>query len=640
MKAIFIFLLMLTGMVAYTQWSSNPSINNAVCNFAGNQMNVQVTSDGAGGAICTWVDTRNGSQDIYAQRIDANGSLQWNVDGIAICNAVSDQYTPRLVSDAAGGAIIAWYDNRAGNYDIYAQRISAAGTVLWTVDGVAITTQPGNQNAQQLIADGSGGAIIVWSDGAGGGANADIRAQLINASGTVLWPVGGVSVCNANSLQNIPQLVSDGAGGAIISWEDWRNYSQSDIYAQRISSGGSTIWSYNGIPICTESNLAHQYNTKIISDGAGGAIICWQDNRSFSSGLNIYTQKVNATGSVQWTWDGVAVCTATGLQAFQQLVSDGSGGAIFTWEDRRSGQADIYAQRLNTAGAAQWTANGIAVCSAGAVQNEVQIVPRVSGGATIIWTDGRNSFQEDIYAQAVTLAGAMLWAANGVPVANESHSQFASHLVTDGADGAIIAWQDLRSTADYDIYSSKLFANGTLPVKLSSFTATLQNKNALLQWQIANELNVAKYNIQRSLDGNSFTVIGAVNSTGNSTATKNYSYTDNTITNLNAGRIYYRLQIVDIDGKLTYSKIEVVQPPADMIVSIAPNPVQDHIIISSHDNIKLLSIMNSQGQIVKSIALPGITNRQKIEIKELPAGHYFIKLVGEKQVWTKQFIKQ
>lgn len=640
MKTIFILFLMLTGMGAYSQWSSDPSVNNAVCNFAGNQMNVQVTSDGAGGAICTWVDTRNGSQDIYAQRIDANGTLQWNVDGIAICNAVSDQYYPRLVPDAAGGAIIAWYDNRAGNYDIYAQRIDASGVVLWAADGVAITTQPGNQNAHQLIADGSGGAIIAWSDAAGGGSNADIRAQLINASGTILWPVGGASVCNASSLQNIPNLVSDGTGGAIISWEDWRSYSQADIYAQRISSNGFTNWSFNGIPVCTEPNLAHQYSTKIISDGAGGAIICWQDNRTSSTGLNIYTQKVNATGTVQWTWDGVAVCTATGLQGFQQLVSDGAGGAIYTWEDRRSGQADIYAQRLNTSGAAQWAANGIAVCNAGAVQNEAQIVPRASGGATIIWTDLRNSSQEDIYAQAVTLAGAVLWTANGVPVANESHAQFASHLIADGGDGAIIAWQDSRSTLNYDIYSSKLFSDGTLPVKLTSFTAALQHKNTFLQWQIANELNVAKYNIQRSLDGNSFTTIGAVHSTGNSTATKNYSYTDNTISNLNAGRIFYRLQIVDIDGKLTYSKMEVVKPAADMPVSIAPNPVHDHIIVSSQYKLNMLSIINIMGQVLRTVSLTGSANPQTIDVRELPAGNYFIKAVGEEQVWTKHFIKQ
>jgi len=149
MKAIITFLLIFANLGAYAQWSSNPAVNNAVCNYTGNQTNVQVVSDGAGGAIFTWVDTRNGgTQDIYAQRINATGTLQWNVDGVAICNAVSDQYSPRLVSDTAGGAIIAWYDNRAGNYDIYAQRIHASGAVQWTTDGVAICSATGNQNAQ------------------------------------------------------------------------------------------------------------------------------------------------------------------------------------------------------------------------------------------------------------------------------------------------------------------------------------------------------------------------------------------------------------------------------------------------------------------------------------------------------------
>ena len=639
MKATFIFILALTNLGAFAQWSNNPSVNNAVCNFAGSQTNVQVVSDGAGGAICTWVDTRNGAQDIYAQRINATGALQWNVDGIAICNAVSDQYFPRLVSDAAGGAIIAWYDNRAGNYDIYAQRINATGAVQWTADGVAICTATGNQNAHQLIADGSGGAIIVWSDGRGGGPNADILAQRIDASGTVLWTTNGASVCNATSLQNTPQLVSDGAGGAIISWEDWRSFSQPDIYAQRISSNGFTNWSFNGVAICTEPNFANQYSTKIVSDGAGGAIICWLDQRNFGSGQDIYAQKVNASGLVQWVSNGVTVCNAAALQTAQQMIADGAGGAIITWEDRRT-ERDIYAQRLNNSGAAQWAANGIAICTIAGIQSEPQLVARLSGGTVIIWTDLRNSSQEDIYAQAVTLTGTEMWAANGVPVANESHSQSAAQLITDGADGAIIAWQDLRTTLDYDIYSSKLFANGTLPLKLISFTATLQNKNALLQWQTAEEINVARYNLQRSLNGNIFSTIGYVNSTGNSTATKNYSYTDNTITNLNADKIYYRLQMVDIDGKVAYSKIEVIKPGADLFVSVAPNPAQDYIIVSSPDNIKALSIINTKGQILKTISLNGILHQQIVDVKELPAGNYFIKAVGEKQVWVNQFIKQ
>jgi hypothetical protein len=635
MKAIFIFIFFFTVTIANAQWSAIPSVNNAVCNYTGNQMNVQVVSDGAGGAICTWVDTRNGgTQDIYAQRIDANGSLQWNADGVAICNALSDQYTPKLVTDGAGGAIIAWYDNRAGNYDMYAQRINANGVVQWATDGVVVCNATGNQNAHQLIADGSDGAIIVWSDGRSGGSNADIMAQRIDASGNVLWTSNGAPVCTATSLQNTPQLVSDGAGGAIISWEDWRNYSQPDIYAQRISSNGFTNWTFNGVAICTEPNFANQYSTKIAADGAGGAIICWLDQRNFGSGQDIYVQKINSSGSVQWAWDGVAVCTANFLQTAQQMIPDGAGGAIIIWEDRRT-ERDIYAQHFNSAGATQWTSDGISICNAAGTQMDPQLITRLSGGATILWTDLRNSSQEDIYAQAITAAGAELWPANGIPAANEAHSQSAAQLVSDAANGAIIAWQDLRTTTDYDIYSSRLFASGTLPIELITFTATMQNKNALLKWKTAGESNTSKYNLQRSVDGISFSTINTVSSN----ALNVYSYTDNTINNLNADNIYYRLQMTDNNGKSAYSKIVAINTSTGQLLTVMPNPAQNYIVVSSREKIKSISITSSNGHIVKSFSSNKLSRKQ-LDISELPAGIYFIKALGENQGWTKQFIKQ
>lgn len=639
MKAIIIFILAFSSMAVHAQWSSNTSVNNAVCNYTGSQTNVQVVTDAAGGAICTWVDTRNGTQDIYAQRIDNTGALQWNMDGIAICNAASDQYSPKLVPDAAGGAIITWYDNRIGNYDIYAQRINAAGVVLWAADGIPVCTATGNQNAQQIISDGSGGAIIAWSDGRVGGPNADILAQRIDASGTALWTTNGAPVCNATSLQNIPQMISDGNGGAIISWEDWRSFSQPDIYVQHISFNGFTNWNFNGVLICSEPNFANQYSTKIVTDGAGGAIICWLDQRNFASGQDIYAQRVNASGLVQWVNNGVAVCIANALQTGQQMITDGAGGAIIIWEDRRT-ERDIYAQRLNNAGTAQWIADGIPVCNATDIQTDQQLVARASGGATILWTDFRNSAQGDIYVQALTLAGIGLWTANGVPVSNESHSQSAAQLIPDAADGAIIAWQDLRTTFDYDIYASRLAANGTLPVKLISFDATLQNKNAWLQWQTADELNLAKYNVQRSPDGNEFTTIAAVNAKANSTVINNYSFTDYNITILTTSPIYYRLQMVDLDGKIAYSKIAMVKPTAEILLTMLPNPAHDHVLVTSPATIKMIYLINTTGQVIKTISFSTGINQHEIDVHEIPAGNYFIKVVGENQVWTKQFIKQ
>jgi hypothetical protein len=83
---------------------------------------------------------------------------------------------------------------------------------------------------------------------------------------------------------------------------------------------------------------------------SGGAIVTWQDDRTAS--LDIYAQRISATGTAQWTADGVALCTATGAQESARIVSDGVGGAIATWADFRSGTSyDVYAQRVTPFGA-------------------------------------------------------------------------------------------------------------------------------------------------------------------------------------------------------------------------------------------------------------------------------------------------
>ena len=539
-------------------------------------MDVQMVSDGSGGAIVVWRDGRNiaNAIDIYAQHISASGNLLWNVDAVPICNAASDQFAPRLVSDGANGAIIAWYDNRSGNYDIYAQRINSSGVVQWTTDGVAICIATGNQNAHQLLADGNGGAFIVWSDGRTSGPNADIYGQLVNAAGVVQWTANGAPINYASSLQNIPQLTSDGGAGFFVSWEDWRNFGQTDIYVQKVSSNGFYTWSYLGVGICVEANGA-QYNSKIVADGAGGAIICWQDKRTSSSD-DIYAQKINTNGVVQWTNNGVLICNASGLQINEQMLSDGAGGAIICWEDQRAGQ-DIYAQRINTSGAVQWAANGVAVCSDGSNQNEAQIITTSSGAAIVCWTDYRNA-PGDIYAQKLNSSGAAQWAVNGVPVSNATNDQAAAAIINDGNDNAIIAWRDLRTTNDYDIYSSRLLSNGTLPVRLIDFSITEAADHVKLYWKTSDEINNAGFVIERSNDGINWVNIGYVAANPASSSITRYSWNDYEPLK---GKSYYRLQQTDLDGSREYSKILFFNRNlSNKSITVYPNPATDIININ------------------------------------------------------------
>jgi len=450
---------------AYAVWSTDPTINNPISTAANDEWLPTIVSDGNGGAIISWIDYRTGYPyyDIYAQRVDANGNVLWTPGGVPISVAGNQgdagltTWYPSvagIVTDNSGGAIITWGDSRIGYPQLYAQRIDANGNVLWTPDGVPITTVVvGIQGYPSIVTDNGGGAIITWMDSRSG--NYDIYSQRIDANGNVLWTQDGVAISTAANSQLYPTIVSDGSGGAIITWKDGTFYY--DVYAQRIDANGNVLWTQDGVAISTAANT--QERPTIVSDGSGGAIITWQVSRSGYS--DIYAQRINANGNVLWTTDGVAISMAANNQYYPFMVSDGSSGAIITWYDYRSGaNFDIYAQRINTNGVVQWTADGVPISTAANSQERPTIASDGSGGAIITWYDYRSG-NYDIYAQRIDTDGNVLWTADGVSISIAVNSQYAPTIVGDGIGGAIITWEDARS-GNFDIYAQRIPARGVL----------------------------------------------------------------------------------------------------------------------------------------------------------------------------------
>src|SRR6266853_4307533 len=118
----------------YGQWSPFTAINTSVCAAAKNQQNTHSISDKKNGVIIGWDDNRNnatGSTDIYAQRLNSDGIAKWPANGAAVCTNTNTQRSVTITEDDNGGAILTWEDNRAGNYDIYAQKIDSMGNPLW-----------------------------------------------------------------------------------------------------------------------------------------------------------------------------------------------------------------------------------------------------------------------------------------------------------------------------------------------------------------------------------------------------------------------------------------------------------------------------------------------------------------------------
>ena len=125
-----------------------------------------------------------------------------------------------------------------------------------------------------------------------------------------------------------------------------------------------------------------------------GAICVWDDNRnSLVSSTDIYAQRIKSNGIEKWATNGIAICTASGIQKSNNITSGGSdGSSIITWEDGRNGNYDIYAQKIDSSGNILWGVNGVIVCNALNNQKNPKIVSDASGGAIIVWEDSANFY--------------------------------------------------------------------------------------------------------------------------------------------------------------------------------------------------------------------------------------------------------
>ena len=424
-------------------WVDN---GNPVSTASDSQSSPQLCTDGVNGAIIAWGDRRSGiNWDIYAQKINGAGTTKWGTNDVAICTATGDQMQPYIISDGVGGAIIMWEDHRRSPYPIYVQRVNAEGVIQWAVNGIEINTTAYVAAYPQICSDGANGAIIAWMNSSN-----SIAAQRIDGTGARLWGTNGILLCTG-SVSN-PQLCPDNAHGAIITW------SASAIMVQRVNAAGIIQWPAGGIAIGPSGFISNY--PQICIDGTGGAIITWQDNR-IDSQPHIFAQRILDNGTIAWSALGISICTAVGPdtgQTYPVLCYDEAGGAIITWIDQRQYQFgtlnDIYAQRVNTSGITQWTANGIAICTGSNVYLPI-ILSDQRHGAIITW-DNRSTFGTwDIYAQRVNASGSTQWKANGTGISTDIYSnQRSVQACTDDMGGALFVWIDDRNAND-DIYANR-----------------------------------------------------------------------------------------------------------------------------------------------------------------------------------------
>ena len=300
-----------------------------------------LASDGAGGAIAAWEDSRNDglAEDIYAIRVMADGTLAagWPPDGLPVISALGNQLDPVLAEDGEGGVIAAWGESVSGAFAVRALRLTASGSLAagWPAAGVVLATGSRPMGGdKQIVSDGAGGAIVAWldfrNDPFGETLDADLFAQRVRADGTIApgWPPNGVAVCEAREHQHDMDMVQDGLGGAVVVWEDYRTH-VADVYGQRVTPDGAIApgWLTDGNPLV--AGPGYQLTPRAALDGLGGVLLAFEELMA-GEDYDLLAQRILLDGTFPpgWSATPMSLCTSNAHDYQPAVAPDGAGGLI------------------------------------------------------------------------------------------------------------------------------------------------------------------------------------------------------------------------------------------------------------------------------------------------------------------------
>ncbi len=261
------------------------------------------------------------------------------------------------------------------------------------------------------------------------------------------WPVDpreNLALCNQRVSQDEPVAIADGLGGIFVVWHTFPAAGQGDLWAQHVVADGSFAWDPEGVPVCTERD--DQRGATVASDGAGGFIVVWRDRRN-GRDWDLYAQRIGPDGATRWDRHGVPVSVEPGDQTAPLAVADGHGGVIVEWSDQRGGDVDLYAQAVDSAGALRWSASGLNAAGGTGAQSPAGIVGDAAGGALLVWLDTgvretATPAPTDLDVQRLDADGNVRWEAGALRIASDVGAAPQTTCASDGAGGLLVAWDE------------------------------------------------------------------------------------------------------------------------------------------------------------------------------------------------------
>lgn len=413
-------------------------------------------ADGQGGywmifTLRGYEDTQN---RLLVQRVDALGKTLFREPGLEVSSLEGDQSEP-TAQVFKGSLYLTWRQiAEAGSEgDIYLQQFEANGNIPLSSAGLLICTAPGNQHHPviQVLATGEVVDVYVaWGDERKGELLPDVRIQKVSG-GTLQWNPEGLSVARSDKPRKSPVLCEDTRGGVYLIWEDYRSGTGWQLWYQSYSPQGHPRYGSEG-NLLMRPDASSQTALMAVPDGFGGFFFTCEKMDIVNFETDIYFGRIQHNGQLVYQY---AACSAFGEQKNPRL-SQRISEVILTWEDKRSGNWDVWGQYITIRdGRPQWEHNGIPLADGSEDQTNAGMFSTVEyNDILMVWSESAT-----IRAQKLNVFGERLWNPSGVVVGNHPGRQENPALCRNGEGGCWIAWTDYREGVK--VYFQHLSISGT-----------------------------------------------------------------------------------------------------------------------------------------------------------------------------------
>jgi len=306
--------------------------------------NVSLESAGNGDGVIAWKEGPMNSENIYAQRLQANHSANtidkvWNSGNpLEVCTSDGRQLAPKVTYYSDDYVVVVWEDWASPSVSgIGANFISSSGVLKFSSDGDAdlVFTMESPSTPFPRVKASDTGAFVVWLSAS------DIHSvQKLTPSNINEW---GAPISLTGVSQEQARLTADGNGGVFITWEN-----ENTISIQHLDSSGNK--SFNNPPILSDLNT-EQFYPLVRSDGDNGAFVVWADgplNYNGIASLSLDYRHISTTGTPTSCDDDLlnsAECGISFLYGFggqikksstKAISIDGNKNLIY-WQDYRNG---------------------------------------------------------------------------------------------------------------------------------------------------------------------------------------------------------------------------------------------------------------------------------------------------------------